>query len=820
MKQEVVWLAGLLHDIGKFRQRAVWEQGRQSHEVLGAEWASQDYFAQIFGSDLEVAIRLHHTRDLPSDNADRRRLCQIVQIADRLAAAERTTSPIAQQEPHTSRLVSVFSRIPRDWSKGGSTDFPSEKQFPLQPLDWENHDWLPTDPLAPGDYPSLWHDFEEEWNRFTAQRTFQTEDFRTIVAILEKYLSFVPSATPWEPSDERTVPDISLFDHLRVTSAISACLDKQLTHDDTERVYRDLNACQEPIALLVKGDLSGIQAFLYLMTSRGVARGLKGRSFYLQLLTEAVSEFLLDKLRLPIVCRLFASGGHFYLLVPYNQHAELIALHAQVSERLLDAHGGDLRLIMGAVPLTCEDFLKRFANKWTECAQVVGRKKLQMGSELPDERFAQLFQPQQRATDATTLCQVCQGVWRSGEGNIVEEGVRKCRRCVGFEDLGRDLRESSCLIIEKSEPRTSLPSSPTWSEVLESFGWKVHLIQLGQPEPFNLPSVVRIAFSPQGFLPSRIQKGWSYEFRPFASATPALIRGEDRIPDFEEIAERSKGAPWLGVLRMDVDSLGALFAKGLGQDATISRMATLSRTMRLFFEGYVAFLCQPYAKAQQLYLIYAGGDDLFIVGAWSILPEIAHTIRQRFHQLVGDDHITVSAGIAIGHGTTPLYQLAEQARIALDEQAKEHQWKQNGQTRTKDSISFLRTPMGWGEFEQVRQLFEQVCALVEGSSGDKVPRALIERLAGIAYLYQRNRAHVRRVISTGQVPPNRERDLTLYAKWMWRSVYHLARFAERHKNQKQALETIRNLLSDPNQPLVPFAGVVARWAELYTRKSS
>ncbi len=104
---------------------------------------------------------------------------------------------------------------------------------------------------------------------------------------------------------------------------------------------------------------------------------------------------------------------------------------------------------------------------------------------------------------------------------------------------------------------------------------------------------------------------------------------------------------------MDVDSLGALFAKGLGQDATISRMATLSRTMRLFFEGYVAFLCQPYAKDQQLYLIYAGGDDLFIVGAWSILPEIAHTIRQRFRQLVGDDHITVSAGIAIGHGTTP-----------------------------------------------------------------------------------------------------------------------------------------------------------------------
>ena len=71
---------------------------------------------------------------------------------------------------------------------------------------------------------------------------------------------------------------------------------------------------------------------------------------------------------------------------------------------------------------------------------------------------------------------------------------------------------------------------------------------------------------------------------------------------------------WLGALRMDVDNLGTIFRDGLGQNATISRMATLSESLRLFFEGYVPQLCKDYnsnpqekEKKEILELIYAGG---------------------------------------------------------------------------------------------------------------------------------------------------------------------------------------------------------------------
>ena len=95
---------------------------------------------------------------------------------------------------------------------------------------------------------------------------------------------------------------------------------------------------------------------------------------------------------------------------------------------------------------------------------------------------------------------------------------------------------------------------------------------------------------------------------------------------------------------MDVDDLGTVFTEKL-DNVTISRLATLSESLRFFFEGSVPFLCREYNAEQEqeiLELIYAGGDDLFLVGGWSALPEIAERIRSEFEHFVTGDHVTLS----------------------------------------------------------------------------------------------------------------------------------------------------------------------------------
>ena len=45
-------------------------------------------------------------------------------------------------------------------------------------------------------------------------------------------------------------------------------------------------------------------------------KGLKGRSFYVQLLTETISEELLQTCGASITNLIYAAGGKFYILVP------------------------------------------------------------------------------------------------------------------------------------------------------------------------------------------------------------------------------------------------------------------------------------------------------------------------------------------------------------------------------------------------------------------------------------------------------------------------------------------------------------------------
>lgn len=532
---EKVWLAALLHDIGKFEQRAKWGS-YTPHQEYGAQWCECDYFRHAFGSDIAQGVHQHHNRRLERSNEARLRLVQIVQLADKLAAGERAKAVREQEDPQRSGLISIFSRIPLHWNdQNEAGDYPPEQRYPVQSLTWSSDLFLPQPNPPQHDYPTLWEEFNKEWQRFTANRTYTSADFRTLVALLEKYTSFIPSATPWEEQDERTVPDVSLYDHLRVTAALAACLDRQLLPQTLEQVWREPVSYSEPLLTLVKGDLSGIQDFIYLTGRGGAARGLKGRSFFLQLLTEAIAQFILRKLNLPIVCQLLASGGHFYLLIPYNALESLSQLHAEIGRKLFKAFQGDLRVLIANVPLTASDFLGAIPGKWAELGQKLKECRQRLWAELPDNEFQQLFEPVQRATDAESLCQVCYGVWDQLQGGKIDDGIRKCRRCYRFEELGMDIRSPQALLIEQVEP-TEPPSNADWEQTLHAFGWKVHLqdksVQAEQ-------GVIRIVFDPN-FLPVHLRSGWSYEFRPLAAATPAPI--EHRLPDYEEIANTATGA--------------------------------------------------------------------------------------------------------------------------------------------------------------------------------------------------------------------------------------------------------------------------------------
>ncbi|RIK16528.1 MAG: hypothetical protein DCC52_17615, partial [Chloroflexi bacterium] len=212
----------------------------------------------------------------------------------------------------------------------------------------------------------------------------------------------------------------------------------------------------------------------------------------------------------------------------------------------------------------------------------------------------------------------------------------------------------------------------------------------------------------------------------------------NRIPEetFDELQKKSDGIARLGVLRMDVDNLGDLFSKGFGEDeknlATLARISTLSFQLGLFFEGWVKKICAEPEYANLVYTVYAGGDDVFLIAPWSIVPGLARRIVDDLGQYTArnpDAH--VSAGMAFIHGKYPVYQAAEDAHDAL-EQAKRID---DG----KNAFSFLGQAWKWSEFEEVCAKFERLKKLVRakgkkdetGQEGLGAPEALLQTFCPI-----------------------------------------------------------------------------------------
>lgn len=104
---------------------------------------------------------------------------------------------------------------------------------------------------------------------------------------------------------------------------------------------------------LVGGDFSGIQPYIYQITSKYAKRNLKGRSFYLQLLSDSIVRYLLSRLKLGednVICN---AGGCFCITMPDTEECvgRLRSSIEHIEETMLQYHGTSLYVAIDSVVL-------------------------------------------------------------------------------------------------------------------------------------------------------------------------------------------------------------------------------------------------------------------------------------------------------------------------------------------------------------------------------------------------------------------------------------------------------------------------------------
>ncbi|MDW8103337.1 MAG: type III-A CRISPR-associated protein Cas10/Csm1, partial [Anaerolineae bacterium] len=369
----------------------------------------------------------HHDRPLRGYET------KVVALADRLSAGER----LYVEEEQPEQLLSIFCSITVEQG-GEELKVPENLYWPLQPLHLDRKALFPEKKLETGQIPAayslLWKSFEGEIKNLLEahQKGGNLSVYlESLLLLLQRYTWCVPSAY------YRAMPDVSLYDHSRITAALAVCLldrDEAILDEILRALEKWGRGAQVPevlqrqeIALLVGGDISGVQDFIYTITARGATSALRGRSFYLQLLTEAVARYTIRRLGLPATNLLYQGGGGFYLLARPADRENLENIRKEVSRILLAHHRGDLYLALTWVPLVAADFYDgRISGRWEELGGRLQKAKQSRFVELKEE-LADLFKPEGYGGTEEKECKVCS---REHPDTREEAGVRKCPPCL------------------------------------------------------------------------------------------------------------------------------------------------------------------------------------------------------------------------------------------------------------------------------------------------------------------------------------------------------------------------------------------------------
>lgn len=548
-------------------------------------------------------------------------------------------------------------------------------------------------PLA---YAELWQAFLDEFERMARQELTSRMFEEMLLGLLERHTWAIPSST-------MDIPDISLYDHSRTVAAIAACLHRFHQSDGSLNVETSIRDDESLKFRFIAGDLSGIQSTLFALQSQGVKGAnkiLRARSFLLGAITEAAALRILTALELPLSCLVQQAGGRFLILAPHipDLEGQMAELRQQFDRWLLENYTGSLALNIAVGSAFAGKFFGagHFSSVMADIGGFIDASKQQPLVSTLGQSVLELSYPD-------GPCGAC-GVRPALSGD------RYCPACEREKRIGAELPRAQFLAWS-TKPLHGKVSS------INLFGLELALLR-EEPESsarVNLVSV-RAVGEKSGDFPwarrflanaipkwgdghenlSPIYHGFEEEQEETGADSPksflrlsALAREE-----FPKNSEEYRGKPFLAVLKADVDRLGFIFSRGLSRDnaqddrATLSRFAQLSRMMDFFFTGYLQGLIRR--EFPDTYTVYAGGDDLLLIGPWRQMLALAERIEQSFRDYTGaNPNITLSAGIELIHANQPINRAVENAEARLERA------KNAGRNRI---CAITHEPLVWREY--------------------------------------------------------------------------------------------------------------------------
>lgn len=785
MKEKEILIKGaLLHDIGKVCYRAM--NKRINHSKLGGDFLEQYLKSNEETERLLNCVRYHHKDYLQKAKLDKNDLAYIVYEADNIASGMDRRENEGEEKGFDPKLNldSIFSVFYSD------KEIQVANKYPLIYKDINKAFNYPRKDISlatNSNYESLLNKIKSHF----ITKDISQISINQLLQIIEEGFSYLPSST-----NRAEVCDISLYVHSKITSAVASCMklyfDEQQIQDYKKYCFNSGSKIfrNEKIYLLVSGDISGIQDFIYTIPSKGALKTLRGRSLYIDLLLEEFVDEYLEQIGLSRANVLYSGGGHFYILAPNIEDTKkaIDKLQAKMNRWLMENIGINLYLAIGTAECSANNLMKSEAQG---NLFAIVNKKLKDDKTIrysKDKDFLEyIFNVEKEKDTAKKECNICHNlVDKLWKYNSDEEIA--CEFCLNLYKLGQDILTQDLVFVISEEKIDG--GIKIFGKDKDLYMYAVNIADIDMFKG----KILRI-YSKNNLLENDLA------IRLYLADYSAKNEN-DEVMTFDDLAKSSckidKGIKRLGVLRLDVDDLGIAFSSGFVSDkdkiednlryATLSRYADLSKDISMFFKVAINKICAGdltgcvdfeekafnilgIAKApkRKVNIIYAGGDDLFLVGAWDEVLEVAIDINRAFKQFT-NGKLTLSAGMAMFSPTYPISKMAEIAGLLVQMSKNrkdknsialfgmETNLKANGQLECKHIYT-------WADFE-MKVCKEKMNYLLARLSfdGDKfnklsVGKSLIYRLMDLIQLADEDKLNIARFAYVlARMQPKQDKD--------------------------------------------------------------
>lgn len=173
------------------------------------------------------------------------------------------------------------------------------------------------------------------------------------------------------------------------------------------------------------------------------------------------------------------------------------------------------------------------------------------------------------------------------------------------------------------------------------------------------------------------------------------------------LASRAAGLRTWGVLRADVDNFGIRIRRA----QTIEEHIQLSVMFKQFFAGELEVLCSMPELWRKVTVIFSGGDDFAVYGAWDALVGLARELERLFHRFA-ESNLKDFAGLE-GKTITMALALAPARDASLGAVFEEAgQRLEAAKSSDKDCIWLLGRTLEWKQFAEAAELKDSLMRMI------------------------------------------------------------------------------------------------------------